>query len=109
MTGSITDQLQANNRRAFSCAGGLIDSARPTDPVYLFCSEKLSARAQRFLQGFQGPVSYAVKANPEPRILQTLARSGIRHFDVASLEEVRTVLTLCPDARIRPRGPGPKR
>ena len=76
MTGSITEQLQANTRKAFTCAGGLIDSTGPREPVYLFCSDRLSSRAQRFLEGFEGTVSYAVKANPEPRILQTLVRAG---------------------------------
>lgn len=105
MTGSIEEQLRVNNRQAFSCTGGLIDALRPAEPVYLFCAERLLQRARQFQHGFAGTVSYAVKANPEPRVLQTLVGAGLRDFDVASLEEVRTVLTLCPTAHLHFNNP----
>lgn len=105
MTGSIGKLLLINDRQAYSCTGGLIDALRPAEPVYLFCAERLERRATEFQAGFAGIVSYAVKANPEPRVLQTLVRAGIRHFDVASLEEVRTVLTLCPTAQLHFNNP----
>lgn len=105
MSGSIGQLLLINNRQAYSCTGGLIDALRPAEPVYLFCAERLERRATEFQAGFAGTVSYAVKANPEPRVLQTLVRAGIRHFDVASLEEVSTVLTLCPNAQLHFNNP----
>ncbi len=106
MTGSVTEVLhQANRRQSYSCTGGLIESSKPLEPVYLFCAERLSRRAQRFQKGFQGTVSYAVKANPEARVLQTLVQSGLEHFDVASLEEIRNVLTLCPGAKLHYNNP----
>jgi ornithine decarboxylase len=105
MTGSIEQLLLVNHRQAYSCTGGLIDALRPSEPVYLFCAEHLERRARQFQEGFTGMVSYAVKANPEPCVLQTLIAAGIRHFDVASLEEVRMVLTLCPTARLHFNNP----
>ena len=105
MTGSIEQQFLVNNRQAYSCTGGLIDAQQPSEPVYLFCAEHLQRRARQFQDGFTGMVSYAVKANPEPCVLQTLISGGIRHFDVASIEEVRTVLTLCPTARLHFNNP----
>lgn len=77
----------------------------PLEPAYLFCESRLRARAARFLAGFDGAVSYAVKANPEPRIIQTLASAGVANFDVASLDEVRTVLSHCPVARLHFNNP----
>src|SRR5690606_37512720 len=43
---------------------------------------------------------YAVKANPSPDLLQILWDSGIRHFDVASIAEVRLVRSLLPEATL---------
>ena len=105
MTGTITEALRNYSRQAYTCTGGLIDARHPGEPVYLFCGDQLTRRAQRFLSGFNGAVSYAVKANPEPRILQTLIQAGMRHFDVASLEEIRSVLTLCPSANLHYNNP----
>jgi ornithine decarboxylase len=48
-----------------------------------------AARAARwFLQNFPGDVAYAYKANDSAVLLGALYGAGIRHFDVASLEEV---------------------
>jgi len=41
-----------------------------------------------------------VKCNPEPRVLRALWAGGIRHFDCASLGEVRLVRKLLPAAEI---------
>ena len=43
---------------------------------------------------------YAVKANPSPDLLQILWDSGITHFDVASIAEVRLVARLLPQATL---------
>lgn len=99
MTAGIGSILRGwDNQQVFQCAGEISGSITPLEPVYLFCGSRLRARAARFLAGFTGTVSYAVKANPEPRILQTLASAGVTNFDVASLEEIRSVLGHCPAA-----------
>jgi ornithine decarboxylase len=41
---------------------------------------------------------YAVKANPSPDLIQILWDSGITHYDVASIAEVRLVARLLPEA-----------
>jgi ornithine decarboxylase len=43
---------------------------------------------------------YAVKANPSPDLIRTLWDSGITHFDVASIAEVRLVRGLLPHATL---------
>jgi len=43
---------------------------------------------------------YAVKANPSPDLLQILWDSGITHFDVASIAEVRLVARALPEATL---------
>lgn len=49
---------------------------------------------------FPGDVLFAVKCNPEPRVLRALWNGGIRHFDCASANEVRLVRQLFPAAAI---------
>ena len=54
--------------------------------------------ARFFLDRFPGKSLYAVKANPSPELLQVLWDSGVTHFDVASIAEVRLVRGLLADA-----------
>jgi ornithine decarboxylase len=54
--------------------------------------------ARRFVDGFPGHVLFAVKANPDTRVLEELHGAGVRHFDTASLEEIALVRNLLPDA-----------
>lgn len=99
MTGSVSTAFKApGSRHSYRHAGEITGDLRPREPVYLFCEDKLRKRAMQFLQGFPGTVSYAVKANPEARVLQTLVSAGVHNFDVASLQEVRSVLTQYPAA-----------
>ncbi len=43
---------------------------------------------------------YAVKANPSPDLLRTLWNAGITHYDVASINEVRLVRAVLPEATL---------
>lgn len=106
MTGSVATAFNAQDYRHIHHDGGSITrDIRPLEPAYLFCENKLLERAQRFLQGFPGTVSYAVKANPEARVLRTLANAGVSNFDVASLQEIRSVLTHFPNASLHFNNP----
>jgi len=55
----------------------------PDAPVLFFCPEALQATARRFVEGFPGLVTFAVKSNPAPEVLDNLAAAGIAGFDVA--------------------------
>ncbi|SHG97430.1 type III PLP-dependent enzyme [Marivita hallyeonensis] len=83
----------------------LIREAPPEDPVFLFRPEALTRRAETFKRGFPGHVSYAVKANPSTDVLDTLVRSGVTAFDVASVAEMRAVRECLPDARLHYHNP----
>jgi ornithine decarboxylase len=72
----------------------------PDRPVHCFRPHLMARAADHFIQGFPGDVLFAVKANAHPTVLQTLWRSGIRHFDVASEHEIKTVRDLLPDAQL---------
>ena len=64
-------------------------------PVFCFAPEVLAQQAQLFLTHFPGEVSYAVKANPSDHVIETLYKSGIKVFDVASVVEMESVARLC--------------
>lgn len=76
----------------------IIRSLAPENPVMVFAPEVLRATAQRFLQGFPGLVTYAVKSNPDEGVIRTLAAAGIRGFDVASPYEIDLIGRLAPEA-----------
>lgn len=52
----------------------------------------------QFSQQFNGSVYYAVKANPSDDIIRTFSQENITGFDVASLDEMERVQTICPNA-----------
>jgi ornithine decarboxylase len=56
--------------------------------------------ARWFQDNFKGDVLYAVKANPSPWVIETLARNGVVAFDVASIPEIELVSAHAPGARM---------
>lgn len=78
---------------------------RPHHPVLCFSQDILAAQAERFLTGFPGEVTYAVKANDSAQVLATLVKSGLTVFDVASLEEMAIVRAQCADAEFHYHNP----
>ena len=73
---------------------------RPDVPVYCFRPEVLAEDARNFVGAFPGETAYAVKTNGEPMVLQTLAKLGVRIFDVASPAEFKAVRAVAPDAEL---------
>ncbi|MBI1363232.1 MAG: type III PLP-dependent enzyme [Proteobacteria bacterium] len=82
----------------FSSAHALAAAWRPDLPVHLLYADRLYTNAAKFLDNFNGEVLYAVKCNPDATVLRHLYTAGVRHFDVASITEVRTIASLFPDA-----------
>lgn len=82
----------------FSTIEKAIGALKPVDPVYCLFPERFRAAAKRFLDGFPGDALYAVKANPNPRVLDQIYAAGIRHFDTASLGEIEKVRSRFADA-----------
>ena len=63
-------------------------SQQPDHPVILFAPSVLQDTARRFIGGFPGLVTYAVKSNPDEMVIDNLVAAGIRGFDVASPVEI---------------------
>jgi ornithine decarboxylase len=60
----------------------------------------LADTARAFVAAFPGDALYAVKCNADPAVLRALWDGGVRHFDCASLAEVRLVRGMFADAAI---------
>jgi ornithine decarboxylase len=60
----------------------------------------VAVAARWFQENFKGDVFYAVKANPSPWVIETLAANGVANFDVASVPEIELVGRHAPGARM---------
>lgn len=78
----------------------VVADTRPTDPLLCLRPAVIAGAAGRFVDRFPGEALYAVKCNPDPRVLRALWTGGIRHFDCASLPEVTLVRQLLPAAEV---------
>ena len=78
-------------RTVFESAQEHIGLKRPEAPVMYFAPTVLRQQAERFGRSFSGQVTYAVKANPAPEVLENLVAAGLNGFDVASPEEILQV------------------
>lgn len=76
----------------------LLRTQQPENPVMFFAPMVLQATARRFLQGFPGLVTYAVKSNPDEMVIQNLVAAGVKGFDVASPYEIEMIGRLAPGA-----------
>lgn len=72
----------------------------PHDPVHALRPHILMQQAALFLSHFPGTPMYAVKVNPDPQVIDTLAMAGMRTFDVASLAEIELVRSRVAGAQL---------
>lgn len=79
---------------------GLATALRPVQPVTLIRPHAARRAARFFVEKFPGRSLYAVKANPSPDLLRVLWESGVTHYDVASIAEVRLVSETLPGATL---------
>jgi ornithine decarboxylase len=87
-------------RAVFPSIDAIVSQTRPSDPLLCLRPAAIAGAALRFVELFPGDVLYAVKCNPEPRVLRALWAGGVRHFDCASLAEVALVRKLLPAADV---------
>jgi ornithine decarboxylase len=78
---------------------------QPDTAVIYFCPDVLQVTARRFLTGFPGLVTYAVKANDRTEVLENLSAAGIGAFDVASPAEMAAVRRIAPGAALHYNNP----
>ncbi|MFN3293902.1 MAG: type III PLP-dependent enzyme [Gemmobacter sp.] len=82
-----------------------VANQQPENPVLFFAPGVLQATARRFIDGFPGMVTYAVKSNPQEMVIENLAAAGVRGFDVASPAEMLMIRRLAPEAAMHYNNP----
>ncbi|MGL6211158.1 MAG: type III PLP-dependent enzyme, partial [Paracoccaceae bacterium] len=70
-----------------------------------FAPEAVQAAGRRFIDGFPGMVTYAVKSNPTEEVVENLVAAGLRGFDCASPFEIDLIRRLAPDAAVHYHNP----
>lgn len=85
--------------RSYGNVDQFIEVEKPTTPINCVYPHLVHDMAKTFLEGFNGTPMYAVKANPSPLVIKELYAAGIRNFDTASMDEIKLVKGLFPDAK----------
>ena len=78
----------------------LVRERSPEHPVAIARPDVVALAARWFQDKFKGDIFYAVKANPSPWVIETLAANGVASFDVASIAEVELVAQHAPGSRM---------
>jgi ornithine decarboxylase len=87
-------------RTVLPTVDAVVAREQPTEPVLCLRPAAIAAAARSFVEQFPGDVLYAVKCNPEPKVLRAVWAGGVRHFDCASLPEVALVRKVLPQAEM---------
>ena len=78
----------------------LVNTLKPDYPVYCLRLESIKTSTGFFKNNFPGKVLYAVKTNPNERVLKNIISNKINNFDVASINEIKLIKKLKPDANL---------
>ncbi len=83
----------------FNSVDELVANIRPVDPIYCIRPESIKTACNWFKSNFPGNILYAVKTNPNEKIIKNIGASGINRFDVASISEIKLINKIFPKAR----------
>jgi ornithine decarboxylase len=86
--------------RKFKNVNKLVSELKPDYPVYCIRPESIRKSIKFFADKFPGKTLYAVKTNPNENVLKQIIANGITNFDVASINEIKLIKKLKPDANL---------
>ena len=86
--------------RKYQSSQSVATDLLPDSPVHIYRPNAVATAVSFFKDNFKGKVLYAVKTNPEPFVLNQINELGVNSFDVASLQEIKTVSELLPQAEL---------
>jgi len=84
----------------FKDVNELANTLRPDYPVYCVRYESIKTSTEFFKKKFPGKVLYAVKTNPNEKVLKQIILNGIENFDVASISEIKLIKKLKSNANL---------
>ena len=77
--------------RKFAGVSELINALKPENPVYCIRPKLIKKSVEFFKNNFPGRVLYAVKTNPNEKVIKIIINNGIKDFDVASINEIKLI------------------
>ena len=83
----------------FNSVDELVNTIRPVDPVYCIRPHSIKAACSWFKSNFPGKILYAIKTNPSTKVIKYIGECGINHFDVASINEIKLIKKVLPQAK----------
>jgi ornithine decarboxylase len=86
--------------RKFKDVNEVVNLLKPDYPVYCIRPESIKTSVDFFKKSFPGDVLYAVKTNPNKKVLKSIIANGISSFDVASINEIKLIKDLKPEANL---------
>ena len=84
--------------RKFKSVDEIVSELKPVNPIYCIRKNSINTACNWFNKNFPGKVLYAVKTNPHEEVIKEIKNSGIDKFDIASIEEVKIIKKIVPDA-----------
>ena len=84
----------------FSNVNELVNTLQPENPVYCIRPNSVKKSVEFFKNNFPGKVLYAVKTNPDEKIIKIIIGSGVQDFDVASINEVKLIRGIDSKAKV---------
>ena len=86
--------------RKFKNVNELVNTLKPDYPVYCIRPESIKKSTEFFKKNFPGKILYAVKTNPNEKVLKHIINNDIQNFDVASISEVKLLRKMKADAKL---------
>jgi ornithine decarboxylase len=83
----------------FNSVNELVNSIKPINPVYCIRPNSIKLACKWFKTNFPGKILYAVKTNPNEKVIKCIGESGIDQFDVASINEIKLIKKIYPTAK----------
>jgi ornithine decarboxylase len=83
----------------FKTVDELINQLKPEKPIYCIRKKSIQSASTYFRNKFPGKVLYAVKTNSHPEVLKAIVQSGIDNFDIASIQEIKDIRAINPNAK----------
>ena len=82
----------------FNSVDELVNTVRPVDPIYCIRPNSIKSACSWFKSNFPGKILYAVKTNPNEKVIKYIGECGINRFDVASINEIKLIRKILPKA-----------
>ena len=84
----------------FKTVNELVNSLQPDYPVYCIRLKEIKKSVKFFKENFPGKILYAVKTNPNEKVIKQIINNGINEFDVASLNEIKLIKKIKPESKL---------